>query len=189
MNDEKARELVLEAADHLYYARGIQAVGMDELRGAAGVSLKKLYALFPSKEAIVEQMLGRRNQRWMHGVIATAEQYADPREKLLSVFDFLADRFAEGDFRGCAFINSFGELGASAPTVVEAARAHKAQFQAHVAGIVADAGAPPVLATQIVLLAEGAQTTAAILKTPDLAAQARAAAAVLIDSAFAPVAV
>ena len=189
MNDETARELVLEAADRLYYARGIQAVGMDELRGAAGVSLKKLYALFPSKEAIVEQMLSRRNQRWMHGVTATAEQYTGPRDKLLSVFDFLADRFAEGDFRGCAFINSFGELGASAPSVAEAARAHKAAFQDHVAGLVADAGLPAVLATQIVLLAEGAQTTAAILKTPDIAGQARAAAAVLIDSALAPVAV
>lgn len=189
MNDETARELVLGAADRLYYARGIQAVGMDELRSEAGVSLKKVYALFPSKEAIVEQMLAHRNQRWMHGVTATAEQYSEPRDKLLSVFDFLGDRFAEGDFRGCAFINSFGELGASAPAVAEAARAHKAAFHDHVARIVADAGAPAVLATQIVLLAEGAQTTAAILKTPDVAAQARAAAAVLIDSALAPAAV
>ncbi|CAN5142673.1 TetR/AcrR family transcriptional regulator [soil metagenome] len=185
MNDDTARDLVLEAADQLYYARGIQAVGMDELRAHAGVSLKKVYSLFPSKEAIVEQMLGRRNAQWTHGIVATAEQHDDPRAKLLSIFDFLAWQFAAGDFRGCAFINSFGELGASAPAVAEAARAHKAQFQEYVAALVDEAGAPPILAFQLVLLAEGAQTTAAILENPDVAAQARAAAAVLIDSALA----
>lgn len=186
MNDDDSRELILEAADRLYYARGIQAVGMDELRSQAGVSLKKVYALFPSKEAIVEQVLRRRNAEWTRGILGAAEQHTDPRGKLLSIYDFLASWFAQDDFRGCAFINSFGELGASAPAVAQAARDHKESFQRYVADLVRDSGAAPGLAPQLVLLAEGAQTTAAILRSPDVAAQARAAAAVLIDAALAP---
>ena len=38
---------VVDVAERLYNARGFQAVSMDELRAEAGVSLKKLYALFP----------------------------------------------------------------------------------------------------------------------------------------------
>jgi len=187
VNDDTARESILDAADRLYYARGIQSVGMDELRSEAGVSLRKLYALFPSKESIVEQVLRRRNGAWTSGILAVAEQHGTPRGKLLSIYDFLAAWFAEDDFRGCAFINSFGELGASAPGVAEAARSHKSSFQEYVSALVRDAGAPASLAPQLVLLAEGAQTTAAILHSPDAAAHARAAAAILIDSATAPV--
>lgn len=186
MNDDAARESILSAADRLYYARGIQAVGMDELRTQAGVSLKKLYTLFPAKEAIVEQVLRRRNAAWTAGIHSFAAQHDDSRGKLLSIYDFLADWFTQDDFRGCVFINSFGELGSSAPSVVVAARDHKASFQHYVAGLVDEAGAPAALAAQLVLLAEGAQTTAAILRTPDVAAQARAAAATLIDAALAP---
>ncbi|NYF09967.1 AcrR family transcriptional regulator [Leifsonia sp. AK011] len=184
MNDDTARELVLDAADRLYYARGIQAVGMDELRSEAGVSLKRLYQLFASKEAIVEQVLRRRNNAWTRGILELADQQPTPRGKLLAIYDFLSGWFAEDDFRGCAFINSFGELGASAPGVAEAARSHKSSFQQYVGALVRDAGAPPSLAPQLVLLAEGAQTTAAILKQPDAATQARAAAEVLIDAAL-----
>ena len=48
MDSDDPRQHVLETADRLFYGRGVQAVGMDELRQAAGVSLKRLYALFPS---------------------------------------------------------------------------------------------------------------------------------------------
>lgn len=186
MDDVTARELVLDAADRLYYSRGITAVGMDELRTAAGVSLKKTYQLFPSKEVIIEQVLRKRNETWTSGIIARAARETTPTAKLLATYDFLADWFAEDDFRGCAFINSFGELGATVPGVARAAREHKLGFQEYVADLVHQAGAPAWLAPQLVLLTEGAQTTAAILGTSESAMQARAAASTLIASSLRP---
>jgi AcrR family transcriptional regulator len=183
MDDTEAREAVVGAADRLFYGRGIQSVGMDEIRTAAGISLKRMYSLFPSKEAILAEVLRRRNEEWTSGILLAARDEPTPDAKLLSIFDFLSAWFAQDDFRGCAFINSFGELGASAPLVADAARAHKVGFQQYVAELAAEAGAPPSLAPQIALLAEGAQTTAAIAGTPDAAADARAAAAILIDAA------
>lgn len=183
MDDTTAREAVVNAADRLFYSRGIQAVGMDAIRTAAGIPLKRMYALFPSKQTILAEVLRRRNEVWTTGILLAADDKPTPEAKLLSIFDFLADWFAEDDFRGCAFINSFGELGASAPLVADAARAHKRGFQQYVAGLTAEAGSPPSLAPQIALLAEGAQTTAAISGGPDVAADAKAAAATLIRAA------
>jgi AcrR family transcriptional regulator len=183
MDDAEAREAVVNAADRLFYGRGIQSVGMDEIRETAGISLKRMYALFPSKETILAEVLRRRNEEWTAGILLRAADEPTAAAKILSIFDFLADWFAEDDFRGCAFINSFGELGASAPLVADAARAHKVGFQQYVAGLAADAGAPPSLAPQIALLAEGAQTTAAISGTPDAASHAKAAATTLLDAA------
>ena len=182
--EELARQQVIDVADRLFYARGIQSVPMDELRTEAGVSLKRMYSLFPSKETLVAAVLRGRNATWTAGILERASRVDAPREKLLAIFDFLADWFAQDDFRGCAFINSFGEMGATAPTVADAARAHKTSFQTYVAELVREAGAPAWLAPQLALLAEGAQTTAAISGLPDAATSARAAASTLIDAAI-----
>ncbi|MCG2803712.1 MAG: TetR/AcrR family transcriptional regulator [Cellulomonas sp.] len=186
IDDWAAREQIVTAADRLFYGRGVQAVGMDAVRAQAGVSLKRIYALFPSKDDLVVAVLHHRSHRWDAGLAAATATVESPRDKLLAVFDFLADWFVEEDFRGCAFINSFGELGALSPQVAAAAREQKASFQGYVAALVRAAGAPESLAPQLAILAEGAQTTAAIAGTPDAARQARDAAATLIEAALAP---
>jgi len=184
MDDATARTRVIEVAAELFYARGIQAVGMDEVRTAAGISLKRMYALFPSKDAIIADVLKSHNATWNNGILAAASGATTPRDKLLAIYDFLSEWFEQDNFRGCAFINSFGELGASSPSIAEAARAHKISFQNYVAALVSEAGAPAQLAPQLAILAEGAQTTAAIAGTPDAALHARAAAVTLIDVAL-----
>ncbi len=182
-SDDALRRQVLDAADRLYYRRGIQSVGMDELRTEAGVPLKRLYRLFGSKDAIVAEVLRRRHATWEQGLTAAVVAAPTPRDRLLAIYDYLAGWFGEGDFHGCIFINAFGELGGCSPEVAALAREHKAGFQAYVAELVAVAGGPPVLAAQLAILAEGAQTTAAISGSAEAADQARAAATTLIDAA------
>ncbi|MGG7452508.1 TetR/AcrR family transcriptional regulator [Plantibacter auratus] len=177
------RDIIIDAADRLYYAKGIQSVGMDELRSAAGVSLKRLYSAFPSKEDIVLAVMERRHELWTTGVSALVDDAETPRDRLLAIYDYLAGWFSDDSFRGCGFINTFGELGGVSPAVATITREHKASFQDYVAGLVADAGAPASLAPQLAILAEGAQTTAAITGSPEAALHARRAAETLIDAA------
>ncbi len=179
-----AADRVVAAADALYYARGFQSVGMDEVRSAAGVSLKRLYQEFPSKEALVLAVLQARHALWEGGVSAAVEAASSPRDKLLAIYDYLASWFEDDSFRGCGFINAFGELGSVFPSVAELARDHKESFQRYVAALVERAGADASLAPQLALLAEGAQTTAAISGSPESALHARAAASVLVDAAL-----
>lgn len=183
MSDEAARELVIDTADRLYNLRGIQTVGMDALRDASGVSLKRLYKLFPSKEIIVEEVLRSRHERWMASVSEAVATASTPREQLLAIFDYLGRWFGENDFRGCGFINSFGELGGTVDSLAGIVRDHKADFQAYVAQLVEEAGGPAWLGPQLAILAEGAQTTAAIAGTTQAADDARRAAQILMDAA------
>jgi AcrR family transcriptional regulator len=184
VDEDAMRAIALAAADQLFYAKGVQAVGMDELRAASGISLKRLYKLFPSKDAIVEQFLLARHRTWTEGLTAAVAREDAPRERLLAVYDFLAAWFTQEDFRGCAFINSFGELGGTSPRVADIVRSHKKEFQAYIAGLAKDIGAPSSLAPQLAILAEGAQTTAAISGSSKPAEHARAAAEKLIDAAL-----
>lgn len=178
------REQVIRAADELFNAHGVHAVGMDKVRDAAGVSLKRIYSLFPSKEALILAVLEDRSRQWNAGIATCTEGLSTPREKLLAIFDFLLGWFGTDEFRGCAFINAYGELGGELPSVAEAVRKQKGDFQDYVSGLVAELGGPPHLAAQLSILAEGAQTTAAIAGTAQAAEDARNAAEILIDQAL-----
>ncbi|UJW30894.1 TetR/AcrR family transcriptional regulator [Saccharothrix sp. AJ9571] len=179
MEDEVAAGLVLDAAEELFYGRGIQAVGMDAVRSRSGVSLKRLYRLFASKDDLVEAYLTRRDERW-HARLSAFVSAVPEVDRPLAVFDWLAVWFAEPDFRGCAFVNSYGELGTTSARIAEISRQHKRRFRAYVEGVVASAGGSAALAAQLVLLAEGAMVVAGMDPGPEPAADARRAAETLL---------
>ncbi|MDO0938696.1 TetR/AcrR family transcriptional regulator [Streptomyces sp. DG2A-72] len=182
MDSAVAREQALDAAEELFYGRGIQSVGMDDIRGASGVSLKRLYQLFPAKEQLVEAYLERRDVRWRRLLAEFVTGHEDPEQRILAVFDWLERWFGEPGFRGCAWINSYGELGATSTRVAERVRAHKEAFQDYVGGLVADAGRDSAFASAVYLLAEGAMVTAGITGSTAPAAQAREAVRLLLAS-------
>ncbi|MDX6240951.1 MAG: hypothetical protein QOG10_5775 [Kribbellaceae bacterium] len=179
-----ARQRVLDAADALFYERGVQAVGMDAIRAASGVSLKRLYQLYPAKDRLVEAYLARRNLQWRTMLADSVDAQEDPRERILAVFDFLHTWFQQRDYRGCAFINTFGELGAISPKVAKLAHEHKEGFRQLLTDLAREAGAPEPgrLADHLILLTEGAITTSAISGSPEPAQRAREAAVLLMNA-------
>ncbi len=183
---ETARARLLDAAEDLFYARGIQSVGMDDIRSGAGLPLKRVYALYPAKENLVEAYLQRRDVRWRSRLAAAVEDVADADGRILAVFDWLGAWFREPGFRGCAWINGFGELGAVSAVMARQARAHKQAFADYLAGLVAATGLPATLGPQLLLLAEGAMVTAGIFGTDAPATQARDAAEALLRIARRP---
>ncbi|MER6520343.1 MULTISPECIES: TetR/AcrR family transcriptional regulator [unclassified Streptomyces] len=175
MDDEEARTRLLDAAETLFYAEGIQAVGMDRIRAASGVPLKRLYRVFPAKESLVTAYLERRDRRWTTSLRRAVSEAPDP---ILGVFDWLADWFREPDFRGCAFLNAYGELGTGPEAVVDVIRRHKAELR----NLLAELAGPDreTLADQLLLLVEGATVVAALDPGPAPAHRAREAAAALM---------
>lgn len=183
--EESVETRVLEAADALFYAHGIQAVGMDRIRDASGVPLKRLYQRFPSKGAIVEAYLRRRDQIARGSLEEHAETFSSPEEKIVGIFEWLHTVVSEPGFRGCAFNNAFGELGPRSTAVTAVVQGHKAALRRYFTGLVRDFGAadPEGLTTQLLVLFDGAITVAAVTDTPAPALRARDAAAALLGVA------
>ncbi|MGI5420013.1 TetR/AcrR family transcriptional regulator [Actinomadura luteofluorescens] len=176
---DRDRQGLLDVAERLFYRQGVQAVGMDELRAASGLPLKRIYRLFPTKEALVVAMLDRRDRRWRESLAAHLDAEPDPRRRVLALFDWLGAWFAEPGFRGCAWVNAYGELGSSSPAVADAARAHKRAFHDQVVALLSSVDASA--AESVYLLAEGAIVVAGIHGDPTAAARARAGAELLLD--------
>ncbi|GLY67585.1 TetR/AcrR family transcriptional regulator [Amycolatopsis taiwanensis] len=186
MERAEAVTRLLDTAEALFYERGVQAVGMDEIRGVSGVSLKRLYQCFPAKEELVVAYLRRRDQRWRESLAGFVRDRddPDPARRPLLVFDWLYAWFSEPGFRGCAFINSFGELGATSAEIAVVAREHKDALKQYLVKLVGEAGVKGAesVAEQLLLLIDGAITSAAIVGNPDAARHARTAAATLLAS-------
>jgi AcrR family transcriptional regulator len=180
---DDAEKRVLDAAERLFYARGVHAVGMDDVRAQAQLSLKRLYRLFPAKDRLVEAYLDRRDEAWRSRLAERVDRCQEPVERILAVFDHLHAWFHEPDFRGCAWINAYGELGATSPAVAQRARHHKTAFRGYLRSLAGEAGLSAADADRLWLLAEGAMASAGILGDPDLALRAREAAAVLTGAA------
>src|SRR5271154_177075 len=98
------RERLLEAAIELFYAEGVQSVGIDRVIERAGVAKASLYSTYGSKESLVSAYLENRHEVTL-GRLRTAVAAAgdDPVQRILAVFDAQAARFERPEYRGCAF--------------------------------------------------------------------------------------
>jgi AcrR family transcriptional regulator len=178
------RERLLDAAMELFYAEGVQSVGIDRVVERAGVAKASLYGTFGSKEGLVLAYLERRHDMVIgriHSRIAEAEE---PVERLLAVFDAQADLFRRPDYRGCAFAAASAEATADGQ-VAAATVAYRKEVRGLFVELAGEAGVadPELLADQLRLVYDGGSAAANLDHNPGIASTARAVARTLIDAA------
>ena len=171
-------ERILAAADKLFYAQGIRAVGVDAVSAEAGVSKRTLYNHYPSKNSLIAAYLTARLKH-----IAPSD--APAREQILGAFDYLERRFADPAFRGCPYVNAVTELGDARHPAAAIALQFKEQRRLWFRALLERLGAKDSegLATQLQILFEGALASTLIRGDPALARSARDAAEVLLAAA------
>src|SRR5580700_3407895 len=103
------RDRLLEAASELFYAEGVQSVGIDRVIERAGVAKASLYSAFGSKEELVCAYLDARHEQTLAGLRSAVAAAEDPIDRLLAVFDAQARLFRTPDFHGCAFTAAAAE--------------------------------------------------------------------------------
>src|ERR1700728_1008211 len=93
-----ARARLLAAANELFYAEGVQTVGIDRVIARAEVAKASLYNLFGSKEQLEAAYLASRHEATTTRLTETVSKFDDPRQKILAVFDSQAAQFTQPDF-------------------------------------------------------------------------------------------
>ena len=135
-----ARERILFAAHELFYREGIRATGIDRVIAESGVAKLSFYRHYPSKNDLVLAFLEHRHARWMAWFKDALARHGGTPKALMPA---LAEWFGSEGFRGCAFINSVGELGEALPQVNEITRRHKADMAKAIARLLpAGSGSP-----------------------------------------------
>ena len=181
-----ARARLLAAASELFYAEGVQSVGIDRVIEHAGVAKATLYSAFGSKDGLVRAYLQARHAATAERMAAELEtRYATPKERLVGAFEVQGLSFTEPGFRGCAFVSASADAppgGVIEQTAVDyRAWLHELFFdlarQAH-------AKDPKQLAQQLVLLYDGAGISAWMDRDPSAETAARTIAAALVEAAI-----
>ena len=181
---QSARERLLAAAGELFYQEGVQSVGIDKVIERAGVAKASLYGNFKGKDDLVRAYLYAHYEARRAAIEAELARHRAPRDRLLSIFDTLAEAIAKPNYRGCAFLRASAEMPADA-SGREVVRAARRWTQELLSGLAKEAGAarPKSLARQLLLIYDGAAASAQLDPDPGIAAAAKAAAVLLVDSA------
>jgi AcrR family transcriptional regulator len=156
-----ARMRLLAAADELFYENGINLVGIDRVIEHAGVAKASLYDCFGSKEQLIRAYLKGRADRRQARISERIASLGTPQEKILGVFDLLAEVVARTDYRGCAFQRASAEAGVSGVikgTCDESRAWLRSQFTELARQ--AKAADPELLGRQLVFLYDGAALAA-----------------------------
>jgi AcrR family transcriptional regulator len=168
-----ARERLLETAARIFYAEGINSVGVDRIIGEAAVTRATFYRHFPSKQDLILAYLQRVHDDF-NARAATAQAAAkDPGDALKLIGHNITAQLFEPGFRGCAFINAASEFEDPNGPIMRAVLAHRAWFHDLVRDMFAAAGhpQPDFAASRYVMLRDGA-TTAGYLGDPSQARDA-----------------
>ena len=179
------QQKILDTASELFYQKGIQHVGINEVIANSGVAKRTLYRWFPSKDLLIEAVMKRRAVEWLQWFEAAVEVRGDTaRERLLATFDVLHRWYADPNFRGCPFINAALEIADPNHPAYRVSVNLRESVRQYVMGLAIEAGVkdPDAFSQQCSLLIGGASLMATIEGSPSGAQYARQALSVLIDA-------
>jgi len=180
----QARQKILQTASDLFYQKGIQHVGINEVIATSNVAKRTFYKHFPSKDQLILEVMLYREKQWLQWFEKSVElRGKTAREKLLATFDVLGEWYAQPDFRGCPFINAVLELANANHPAHHVSVTLREAIRTHIMQLATQAGVrePKAFSQQYLLLIGGASLMATIEGTPAGAQYARQALSVLID--------
>jgi AcrR family transcriptional regulator len=151
-----ARRRLLDAAGDLFYAEGVQSVGIDRIIEQAGVAKASLYNTFGSKEVLVRAYLDEQHAGTVGRLSAALASTGVPREQVLAVVAAQADFISEPGFRGCAFVAAASEAP-DGGLVEKASYAYRGWIRGMFLSLAGAPGAaaPDLLAAQLRLIYDG----------------------------------
>ncbi|KGJ93634.1 TetR/AcrR family transcriptional regulator [Colwellia psychrerythraea] len=161
MNEKRA--LLIDTALALFYTKGINSVGINEILKTSGIAKKTLYGHFEGKEALVLAALKQRHENFITWLEAEISEAESDQEVIKRLFDALGSWFNSkepslGDFRGCFFINTAAEFSDKDSDISHYCREHKEEVKRLIKNKLTSQS--PLLLDAICILKEGAITTA-----------------------------
>ncbi|WP_326795233.1 TetR/AcrR family transcriptional regulator [Streptomyces sp. NBC_01808] len=167
-----AARKILDAAETLFYNRGITAVGVDLIARRAGVTKKTIYDRYGSKDALVAAYLRRRDERWRTWLPAEVERTAaggTACDRILATFDALGTWMGGQSPRGCSFVNAAAELTDPGHAGRQVIADQKHWLRGYLRELCERAGAedPGLLADELLLIHEGATVLYGLSAVPE----------------------
>ncbi len=178
------RERILAAADRLFTAHGIRAVGIDAILRESGCAKATLYVHFHSKDGLIAAYLAGRAARFRERLGQDLRAVADPRERPGAFFDVLGALARETKtWRGDALLGAAVEGCVSEPAQAEVLVEHRQWLGVLLEALAREAGAgdPEIAGRELLLLHDGVMAQAFYGNGALAAAEAKTAVSRLLS--------
>lgn len=188
MRPSKREELV-EKSLFVFDKLGFHATGMDLLSSKIGMSKTSIYNHFRTKEDLIVGVLRLQDEQFRNWLfrrmydLGTANK-GGPREQLLAMFDALDEWFEHENFNGCLFLKASGEYPDPIHPIHRQTIEHAEMLEIHILALVKKANMrlPEMVMRQLLVLKDGAISSALVGHTKSAAKDAKYAAQCLLDA-------
>ena len=119
------RQTIVDTASRLFYQQGYVNTGINQIIEESGVVKSSLYTAFRTKEEILMAYLETAGAATDEALKAAADKHTKAKDKILGVFDYLAEMVQQKDYYGCNFLNIISEIPQDAETVRRQIRKQK----------------------------------------------------------------
>ena len=164
MKHSLVRETIIKTASDLFYKKGYNLTGINEIIKEAGIAKATLYNHFKSKDDICLAYLKYKNEGFLNQVKAYTKNEPKGKLQILALFDFLHSFYANSGFNGCWCIKTIAEIPMENEIIRNEIKNVKKEFIALITELLVDnitnksEEEYTILARQIYVLYEGAVT-------------------------------
>lgn len=110
MGKRDTKKEIVITASRLFYEKGYNLTGINEIIAEAGIAKATLYSHFRSKDDICIAYLQYKNTTFVETITSFCASKESGDGQILALFDFLFEFFEEEDFSGCWCIRTISEL-------------------------------------------------------------------------------
>jgi len=130
------KERLVQTASQLFYEKGYNRTGINEILEKSEVAKASMYQHFRSKEEICLAYLQRMDVQFigeLNEYLATKKQ---GKERVIGLFDFLKEFYYRDGFRGCWCLNTVSEIPKDDEQINGEIKKQKNSFRAFIQKVV-----------------------------------------------------
>ncbi|HEX4246281.1 MAG TPA: TetR/AcrR family transcriptional regulator [Pseudonocardia sp.] len=135
-----ARQRVMHATVELLYEGGLRAAAPAAIAERAGAGKMSLYRHFDGKDDLVAAALRDYVPTQLERLLGPGN--GDPRQRILAIFDRLADYTEKGTLNTCVYVTTRLELSDADHPAAFVATEYKREFAAALAALLREMGHP-----------------------------------------------
>ncbi len=153
------KERLVQTASELFYEKGYNRTGINEILEKAEVAKASMYQHFRSKEEICLAYLQRKDAEFIQELKSSLNDKREGKDRVLGLFDFLRDFYYQDGFRGCWCLNTVSEIPKDDEEINGEIKKQKNNFRAFIQRVVKEnlqVDNEKRLADRLYLLYEGA---------------------------------
>jgi AcrR family transcriptional regulator len=134
--NNSVKERILDTASRLFYQRGFNCTGINQIIAEANIAIGSLYKHYRSKNDLLYHYLQEQEAEYFTNLDKYLKNEKQPVQRLLKLIDYRIELQEKANYSGCHFIKINAETGRKDERLVQLVVGHKHKQRDYIDAIV-----------------------------------------------------